>query len=141
MPIERVDGNALYASLAIEQINLIFFISSFVLIIRISQIASDPSTKFVLTISFNFMKSLTGILSAISLPNSKPICPKVFFRFSRFDFNKLIPSSSGLGDGQVLISSNQVLLNSDAPISGTIAIGFPDNGTITNQGRVGLSQN
>ena len=108
---------------------------------RISQIAFDPSTKLVPTTSFNFKKSLIGILSAISLPNSNPICPKVFFTFSRFDFNKLTPSSSGLGDGQVLISSNQVFLNSDSPISGTMAIGFPDNGTITNQGRVGLSQN
>ena len=40
-----------------------------------------------------------------------------------------------------LISSNQVFLNSDSPISGTMAIGFPDNGTTANQGRVGLSQN
>ena len=116
-------------------------ISVFVFIIRISQIASDPSTILVCKFSFNLNKSLTGILMAISFPNSAPIWPCIFVKCSRVDFTIEIPSSSGLGEGQVLISSNQVFLNSDSPISGTIPIGFPDAGTITNQGLVGLSQN
>ena len=115
--------------------------SAFVFIIRISQIASEPSTILVFKFSFNLNKSLTGILMAISFPNSAPIWPCIFFKSSRVDFTIEIPSSSGLGEGQVLMSSNQVFLNSDSPISGTIPIGFPDVGTTTNQGLVGLSQN
>ena len=93
------------------------------------------------TASRSRKKSVSGMRSTISGPNSAPIRPQRRGTSPSACASRLTPSSSGRGAGQVRISSTQVRAMPGAPISGITATGAPARGRTTNQGRVGLAQN
>ena len=83
---------------------------------------------------------MSGILSAVSGPIGIPMRPPAAPASANDRHSSETPSSSGRGDGQLLMSFSQVADISGTPISGTTAIGFPDDGTTRNHGRLDLPE-
>ena len=140
-PSVEIVASASNSAEVISQANRIFSISRADLTKRSPSINCAQSTNSSDTLSPRIRASRAGIRSTLSWPSGRPSRPKRFGRAFTDAASSEMPSSSGVGDGHVLISSIQVAAMPASPIVGITAIGFPSAGTIRNQGRVGLSKN
>ena len=142
MPSLRNSGAAANAADPIAQMCSSFSTSAGVFTIR--KLCTRPVASAICMpgkAAIRRSQSARGIRRQVSCPFIIPIHSRFLASGESISISRLIPSSFGLGAGQVRTSSSQPLRINSAPISGMTAIGLPSAGINKNHGRVGLCQN